>query len=1178
VCTPVVPLENLREGRPQGAQLLVLLGLDGLDLGGVAEAFEQLAELGLALLRDLLPGREFLRLGRSNQLFGLRVADLQWTILQLRLAEIGSGSRAATPRSAEPVTCTSNFDERMVPARTLQERPTGTVGEAHRLDTRLPSCVGRSERRSFRPIAPAPYPCNWYTATEYLHRRGCVTRSRIVLETSESRKSAMSRAADLQGATLTDWLEEQVSTVIPRPLEASSSSAEVSDPAQLLDSGERFASLAAKDWSFTHDDTRYLTHDLHPFPAKFIPQIPATLIEALSVRGDLVYDPFGGSATTAVEAVRLGRRALSVDANPLGELIGRVKTGHISTPSRIQLDQLVAAVEGHLLDRDLPGSDTVEDLRARYASLIPPIPHIEKWFTPDAVGELALIRHLIGHITEGVAHDAAQLALSRIVIRVSNQDSETRYVAVSKTVGRSFTLRSYLESLRTVLRRLDSAALELQFGHARFLTADSRDNLADRIGDASVDLIVTSPPYPNATDYHLYHRFRLFWLGFDPRDLAAIEIGSHLRHQRNSSGFEEYCGELGQVIQGCLRVLQPGRYAVFVVGDALFKGELFSTAEATTELAAARGFEVVGMVRRDIHHTRRSFAKPARRARAEQIVVLRKPNRPVLVQLNPPAYRLWPFEVRLRAGEIQALTSAAPEARRETQLRTEQPSDSPATAPIGPFDASGRIELQLRQPFLWQVRRLTFTAEYKIGDGEWQPTWQRVLENGDSDPGRRKDPKYATHGLHPFKGKFYPQLAKAMLNISGAPVGGVILDPFCGSGTMLLEGMLNGFDARGCDFNPLAAKMSRAKTGILAVPKETVDLAIRALVDRVGVAPSEPRGSLDQFAEASLDELRSWFPERVLHKLDWILSQIRVLGNAAVVDYLEVVLSSLVRDISQQEPTDLRIRRRREPLDDAPVLELFRARLSQQHDRLLKYWSIAGRRPGLLVVPRAIQGDSRRRETYDALGLAEDSVDCVITSPPYATALPYIDTDRLSLLAVMGLDSAVRAQLERDLTGSREITRRERTRHEAALLAATATSELPEEVVDAIRAIYRANAGCEVGFRRANMASLLWRYFVDMRQHLSEVQRTMKPGAQAFYVVGDSRTNAGGEWVAIRTCENLVQIAKSVGLRHLESMSIDVTTERYQHMKNAITANQVILLEKRSEPTELPGNASTPGH
>src|SRR5450759_2189261 len=82
------PSRNLREGCSQGAQLLVLLGLDGLDLRGVAEAFEQLAELGLAFLRSLLAGREFPGLGRLHQLLGLRVADLHRTILQLLLAEL----------------------------------------------------------------------------------------------------------------------------------------------------------------------------------------------------------------------------------------------------------------------------------------------------------------------------------------------------------------------------------------------------------------------------------------------------------------------------------------------------------------------------------------------------------------------------------------------------------------------------------------------------------------------------------------------------------------------------------------------------------------------------------------------------------------------------------------------------------------------------------------------------------------------------------------------------------------------------------------------------------------------------------------------------------------------------------------------------------------------------------
>jgi len=95
----------------------------------------------------------------------------------------------------------------------------------------------------------------------------------------------------------------------------------------LTDPEGAFAEIAGQDWSFTGDDTRHFTHDVHPYPAKFIPQIPANLIPRLSREGDVVLDPFGGSGTTAVEAVRLRRRAISLDANPLSSLIGRVKTG-----------------------------------------------------------------------------------------------------------------------------------------------------------------------------------------------------------------------------------------------------------------------------------------------------------------------------------------------------------------------------------------------------------------------------------------------------------------------------------------------------------------------------------------------------------------------------------------------------------------------------------------------------------------------------------------------------------------------------------------------------------------------------------------------------------------------------------------------------------------------------------
>ena len=134
-----------------------------------------------------------------------------------------------------------------------------------------------------------------------------MSRARIVLETSNRRKTAMIEAASIQGTTLVDWFEEHVAPSISRF--SGRRNEEFNDTIrveELEDSAAVFSELQSQDWSFTHDDTRYLTHDLHPYPAKFIPQIPAHLIARLSVPGDTVFDPFGGSATTAVEAVRLG--------------------------------------------------------------------------------------------------------------------------------------------------------------------------------------------------------------------------------------------------------------------------------------------------------------------------------------------------------------------------------------------------------------------------------------------------------------------------------------------------------------------------------------------------------------------------------------------------------------------------------------------------------------------------------------------------------------------------------------------------------------------------------------------------------------------------------------------------------------------------------------------------------
>jgi len=946
----------------------------------------------------------------------------------------------------------------------------------------------------------------------------------------------------LQGESVKDWFSEQLHLALPdAEINAGPHPEELASLDDLDNEGEVIEGLKSVDWAFQDADTGYLTHDIHPYPAKFIPQIPAALLARLSMPGELVLDPFGGSGTTATEAVRLRRQAISIDANPLAAVIGEVKSGHLGPEARRELDVLSAAIESHVIAASC-GTRKSQSKSTTQRRWAPEIPNLSKWFVETVVAELSLIRHLIDAQTHGFAQSVAMVALSRIVVRVSNQDSETRYVARQKVIQPGFTLRAFLEALRNIRRKLEHSAKSMSHGQAELCVGDSRTEILNFVRPDSVALVVSSPPYPNATDYHLYHRFRMFWLGFDPRALGPVEIGSHLKHQREGNGFEAYCADMEPALRSCFEALQPARYAVFVVGDAVYKGETFSTAEALSEIGESIGFRALEIIERNIHNTRRSFAHPARRARTEALVVLRKPDRSITVSLKPPTYRMWPYERELRALETQAICGGS--------LPSPQQASRPYTAILSGLGLARAVS------------RLTFTSEIRTARLYRKRTWQKVLENGDNDEPARKEPKYATHGLHAYKGKFYPQLAKALINVGAAPNRAKILDPFCGSGTVPLECYLNGYLGYGVDMHPLAAKIAQAKTSILSVDQSLCQRAVMGMLALTEHPPENVPKSGSEFPAGVLDELARWFPEPVLWKLNWLLSQIRLFGHRPLVDFLEVVVSSIVREISQQEPRDLRVRRRATPISDAPVLELFHATLLHQYEKLVHHWSIQARMPWTPAAPAIAEGDCRTLDAFSRIGLQEGEVDLVVTSPPYATALPYIDTDRLSLLAVMGINRRERSGIEKALTGSRELTQTARKALEAELLGSKATSVLPASVVQDIREIYCLNSTHSVGFRKRNMAALLWRYFVDMKCNLQAVRRLLKDGGTAFYVVGDSRTEAGASWRTIQTCNHLCAIARETGFDAKPLIDITVTRDNYKHTKNAITENKVLMFQK----------------
>jgi DNA modification methylase len=876
--------------------------------------------------------------------------------------------------------------------------------------------------------------------------------------------------------------------------------------------------LAALDWAFAAAQGREHSHGLHPYPAKFVAQLPRQAIRLLSRPGELVLDPFSGGGTSGVEALLAGRDYLGIDANPVGNAIGRAKTARLARDDLRSLRLLEARLLA-LQKADLKGNPP----------WLPSIPNVAKWYDEDVFLALGIVREFVTEVEGPGARGLALLAFVQASARVSFQESETRYSSKPRAVDVLEVPRAVVSELRRMRRIAEEVELG-SIGTATFIDADARDAASYSADDASVGMIVTSPPYPNTYDYHLYHRFRLFWLGADPKDLRRVEIGSHLKNQGIKDPVRAYLEDMRAVLTNCRRVLMPDRYAVFVVGDGLFEGEIFETARSLGRVAEEVGFEHVATLNRVVPEHRRSVTKPGRRLTHEQLLVLRRPIDGTRARAVGPNYRLFPYEQTLQLRELAAL------------------GGSPTAHDDGTITVLDRSEIG-RAAFVHAVARTGGTAS----------TLQRRVEGMPSTGSRRKNSTYFAHGIHRYKGKFYPQLAKSLLNLSGIEPGqALVADPFGGSGTVALEAVLNGYDALSVDCNPVATAIARAKVGLATAELGPILHDLSRLRAAVLVAPPAGARPLAQFAPEVEDELERWFPQPVLAKLDWLLGAIRGEPRSDTTVALEVLVSDLVREVSQQEPKDLRIRRRSTPIADAPVYELFLDRLSALEARLGSFQrDVEPKRPsagtGLVV-----QGDSGDPETFDVL--AGRAIDAVISSPPYAAALPYVDTDRLSLAAVFGYSTPARRPLERTMIGSREIGGRDRAAFEAILDGGC--EALPLSTTSFLSAFRDAVAAdSTAGFRRQQTPAVLLRYFLAMSDVLTNIAERLNPGANCWFVLGDSRSTIGGQRWTIPTVDEVANIAQHRGLHLRDRLPITVTREDVLHSRHAITRNEILQLQ-----------------
>ncbi len=378
--------------------------------------------------------------------------------------------------------------------------------------------------------------------------------------------------------------------------------------------------LESGDWAFHQSPTDELTHALHPYPAKFPPPLAARLIEVLTAPGQLILDPFCGSGTTLVEAKRRGRASIGTDTNPVGILAAQAKTAVLTDGEIALLGEFQSAIS---IDAAREAGDApLLQATGNACEPAPPpaIPNYERWFGPVATRELGIIVRRIEGLADPTARLVARATLSAILVSVSNQDSETRYSSRPRSIMPGGVLSRFHKKLAEVLGMLARWREAASGAECKAVLADARKITRKIVGP--VDAVVTSPPYANSFDYFLYHRHRMFWLGYDPRQVQALEIGSHLKYQREVNGIESYRQDMNASLRALTTCVKRGAPCAFVVGDALFHGELVDCTKLIIDEARSVGFRCLAIVERPIHPVKRSMIAPARRARTERILLL----------------------------------------------------------------------------------------------------------------------------------------------------------------------------------------------------------------------------------------------------------------------------------------------------------------------------------------------------------------------------------------------------------------------------------------------------------------------------------------------------------------------------------------------------------------------------
>lgn len=398
-----------------------------------------------------------------------------------------------------------------------------------------------------------------------------------------------------------------------------------------------------------------------------------------------------------------------------------------------------------------------------------------------------------------------------------------------------------------------------------------------------------------------------------------------------------------------------------------------------------------------------------------------------------------------------------------------------------------------------------------------------------------------THGLHRFPAKYISRIPAWVIDEFAGPRD-VILDPFCGSGTTLVEALLRSQKAIGIDCDPLACLISRAKTS--DVRPERIRI-LGGLLNHAWRKPAKhpvpPMPGLVNFGH--------WFPERTWAQLQSVLAAIRELdASPQEMDFLLCIFSSVLRWVSnaddQTQKTYVSGTLKKTPPEVEPLFHRF---FEKAISGLIELDSL--RRPS--AIASVIQGSA------SDIQLPSQSVDLIVTSPPYLDSVDYMYNLMLEyfwLGPLLGVeDRKTFNQMRRSVTGAKNPLGTPPPALPRCLSDLIAEEDIIEHRVAATRG-----------------------YCDSMAQHFHSAAKVLKRDGYYFLIIGNSQTQKG----VLPIHDSLIRLAVDAGFAFEKAFAYRI---RRHYMKfpragrgGIITMDWVIALRNVQKRTRYPDRLPLP--